>query len=165
MPQLNYESPTILPSCPNSSDLESIYQQHERDAKSTIGEVTPATSNGLTLASIFSEDLYSTLDCVPDEMSFSSSPVLYPPSSSPPVPVATKKRKLFQRFPNDLQKKRPKIVGGFLEDSDAEEVQPENVRAQSKPPQVLFNTEPTLPPPPISLFEDASPKANGTADQ
>ncbi|KAK4946301.1 Chromosome transmission fidelity protein 18 [Elasticomyces elasticus] len=164
MPQVVYESPSILPSCPNSSDLEPIYQQHEHDAKSTTGEFAHVHSDELTLATSFSEDLPSTSESVPEEMPFSSSPVLYPPSSSPPVPAATKKRKLFQPFPTELQKKRPKIVGGFLEDSDAEEEQPENVRAQSRPPQVRLNDEQTLPPLPVSLTEVVTTKANGTAD-
>lgn len=53
-------------------------------------------------------------------MTFSSSPVLYPPSSSPPVIL--KKRKLFQKFPIDHATKRPKTIGGFLDEEQDEEL-------------------------------------------
>ncbi|EXJ81828.1 hypothetical protein A1O1_07893 [Capronia coronata CBS 617.96] len=54
-------------------------------------------------------------------MPFSSSPVLYPASSSPPPATPLKKkRRLFQSFPTEHQPKRPRIVGGFLEDSGDE---------------------------------------------
>ncbi|EHY60838.1 Chromosome transmission fidelity protein 18 [Exophiala dermatitidis] len=55
-------------------------------------------------------------------MPFSSSPVLYPASSSPPpaLPIK-KKRRLFQPFPVEPPVKKPRIVGGFLEDSDEED--------------------------------------------
>ena len=52
-------------------------------------------------------------------MTFSSSPVLYPRSSSPaPVSAPTKKRKLFQTLKLDPAPKRPRVVAGFLEDDE-----------------------------------------------
>lgn len=57
-----------------------------------------------------------------DDMTFSSSPVLYPPSSPPAI---TQKRKLFQSFHAKVPAaKKSRVLGGFLvdDDSDAEEV-------------------------------------------
>ena len=51
------------------------------------------------------------------EMTLSSSPVLYPFSSSPP-PALPKKRRLFQTLDFKAAPKKPRIVGGFLEDED-----------------------------------------------
>ena len=51
------------------------------------------------------------------EMTFSSSPVLYPASSSP-APVPPKKRKLFQSLNTELASKKPRIIAGFLEDEE-----------------------------------------------
>ncbi|ETN42518.1 uncharacterized protein HMPREF1541_01675 [Cyphellophora europaea CBS 101466] len=50
-------------------------------------------------------------------MPFSSSPVLYPASSSPPQ-QPPKKRRLFQTLGAAPAQKKPKIVGGFLEDDE-----------------------------------------------
>jgi chromosome transmission fidelity protein 18 len=53
---------------------------------------------------------------VPD-MTFSSSPVLYPPSSSP-APALPKKRKLFQTLNPEPASKKSKIIAGFLTDEE-----------------------------------------------
>ena len=49
------------------------------------------------------------------EMTFSSSPVLYPFSSSPP-PAPPKKRRLFQTLNAEPAAKKPRIIAGFLAD-------------------------------------------------
>jgi chromosome transmission fidelity protein 18 len=51
------------------------------------------------------------------DMTFSSSPVLYPPSSSP-APAPVKKRRLFQTLTSDPPAKRPKVLGGFIQDDE-----------------------------------------------
>lgn len=164
MPLEVFTDPNILPSCPNSSELETVYQEHERYANFTKGEVTPTASHGLTSTSTTSEELLSISDPVSDGMPFSSSPVLYPPSSSPPAPAATKKRKLFRPWPTELQKKKPKIVGGFLEDSDAEDGEEEDLPAESRPPQLPLNGEPMLPPLPTGRSEILNTKKVGATD-
>lgn len=126
---------TISPSSPRLPIIGNLHQIHDYDAKTSI---THNTNNSLPLSSTDSH-LSS------DDMVFSSSPVLYPPSSSPPVQPPTKKRRLFQSFPTELQKKKPKVVGGFLEDSDAEEDQDVATRKDPEvvePPSV---EQPSLP--------------------
>jgi chromosome transmission fidelity protein 18 len=52
-------------------------------------------------------------------MTFSSSPVLYPASSSPQLP--TKKRRLFQTLEPPIPIKKPRVRGGFEEDEEETE--------------------------------------------
>ncbi|KAJ9620354.1 Chromosome transmission fidelity protein 18 [Knufia peltigerae] len=131
---------TILPSSPRFPIIENLHELHEYNAKTPI---THNTRNSLPL---------SSTDSPPssDDMVFSSSPVLYPPSSSPPAqPPAKKKRRLFQPFPTDPQRKRPKVVGGFLEDTDAEEDQEVSTRKDTETIETPSIEEPTLPTFPI----------------
>ena len=69
-------------------------------------------------------------------MAFSSSPVLYPPSSSPPAVLLEKKRRLFQPFPSEQPQKRPKVVGGFLVDSDGEDDAEDKAARDFRQPQL-----------------------------
>ncbi|KAK5045646.1 hypothetical protein LTR84_009015 [Exophiala bonariae] len=93
-------------------------------------------------------------------MTFSSSPVLYPASSSPQAAVPSKKRRLFQPFPSAPQPhlKRPKIVGGFLQDSDDEDVEGDPVTAnaisQEKPPSP---SAASIPPGPVEEVDLSPP--------
>ncbi|KIX97362.1 uncharacterized protein Z520_06814 [Fonsecaea multimorphosa CBS 102226] len=67
-------------------------------------------------------------------MMFSSSPVLYAPSSSPPpLPTNKKKRRLFQPFPVEQQSKRTKVVAGFEVDDDEDE---DENNAETRPKNV-----------------------------
>ena len=100
-------------------------------------------------------------------MPFSSSPVLYPLSSSPPPLL--KKRKLFQTLPVEPPPKRTKVVGGFVEDIDdiVDEFEscpaPLASFAQSQGTRIA-NTEtrersPSLPPAPRLLLGSLSGKS------
>ncbi|KAJ9605584.1 Chromosome transmission fidelity protein 18 [Cladophialophora chaetospira] len=96
-------------------------------------------------------------------MTFSSSPVLYPVSSSPvPAVPSKKKRRLFQPFPTELQAKKPKTVGGFLVDSDDEEDGVDKTR-ELQHPQSSLEKEPALPTPPNEHTETATSKTHAEA--
>ncbi|EXJ76906.1 hypothetical protein A1O3_10063 [Capronia epimyces CBS 606.96] len=95
-------------------------------------------------------------------MTFSSSPVLYPASSSPPpLPALKKKRRLFQSFPTAPEPKRARIVGGFLEDSEDEE-NPEDRDKTKRLDQLQAPParEPTLPTIPENLDNIVGTKNN-----
>ncbi|KIX05203.1 uncharacterized protein Z518_06075 [Rhinocladiella mackenziei CBS 650.93] len=70
-------------------------------------------------------------------MPLSSSPILYPASSSPSAVTNTKKRRLFQPFPTLPHPKKAKIVGGFFDDSDEDDDKgrdkPADVQRQQDP--------------------------------
>ncbi|EXJ54241.1 hypothetical protein A1O7_09578 [Cladophialophora yegresii CBS 114405] len=97
-------------------------------------------------------------------MVFSSSPVLYPASSSPPAIPEKKKRRLFQPFPSAPQPKRPKVLGGFLVDSDDEAADQDKVEKTENPPSLL-SKDPSLPTPPKDNTEIAGMQATKPADQ
>jgi chromosome transmission fidelity protein 18 len=70
-----------------------------------------------------SQGSHSSPRCTPTMvLPFSSSPVLYPASSSPAPPA--KKRRLFQTLDAVPEAKRTKVVGGFEADSDDEDDNP-----------------------------------------
>lgn len=93
-------------------------------------------------------------------MTFSSSPVLYPASSSPPQAAANKKkRRLFQPFPSDLQTKKPKILGGFLVDSDGEEELNEASTKDLALPDLVVENDISLPTPPKDVPDTANAAA------
>jgi chromosome transmission fidelity protein 18 len=70
-------------------------------------------------------------------MPFSSSPVLYPQSSSPPL--ISKKRKLFQSWKPEEQKKR-RMLGGFIIDEEEEEDSVATDAKRPPPVSVAANT-------------------------
>lgn len=119
----------VIQSEPNDVDLEFIYRLDESTTK--IGP--PASNNAsveiLNLPPSLTDSKFSSSA---NDMTFSSSPVLYPASSSPPPAAATKKRRLFQPFPTvpQPQPKKPRIVGGFLQDSDGEDDEDDTSIAQ-----------------------------------
>src|ERR1700744_4132902 len=82
-----------------------------------------------------------------NEMVFSSSPVLYPTSSSPPAVSNKKKRRLFQPFPSELQAKKVKTLGGFLVESDDEDGD-QNKAKEAENTQLSHEQGPALPTPP-----------------
>ena len=69
-----------------------------------------------------------------EKMPYSSSPVLYPQSSSPPV--AGQKRKLFQSF-KTLEPKKKKLFGGFI-DAEGDKENEVGVEETIHPPQKQF---------------------------
>ena len=75
-------------------------------------------------------------------MPFSSSPVLYPQSSSPPI--TGQKRKLFQLWQTDVPKKR-KMLGGFVLEEEEEEEEKDAVVTDAKQRQTAFLTAETVP--------------------
>ncbi|KIW94939.1 uncharacterized protein Z519_04919 [Cladophialophora bantiana CBS 173.52] len=81
-------------------------------------------------------------------MVFSSSPIAYAPSSSPPVPPHKKKRRLFQPFPTEQQTKRTKMLGGFIvvDDEDEDEDKAENKPQDVEELQRRIEKESALPP-------------------
>ncbi|KAL9622745.1 MAG: hypothetical protein Q9160_002863 [Pyrenula sp. 1 TL-2023] len=135
--QLSSDAPPILPpSSFHSDDLEALHAQDIDLAAAKNRERVVIQHKSWTLAKgLLSDEVFNAetpsktfkftkscgqlLSSSPSQptMAFSSSPILYPPSSSPPAPPLTKKRKLFQTT-RDNQVKKPKIVGGFLEEED-----------------------------------------------
>ncbi|KIW14206.1 hypothetical protein PV08_06987 [Exophiala spinifera] len=146
---------TILPSSPRLPILKDLHDRHDRNAEPFM---THEIKSSLPLLSTDSPPSS-------DDMVFSLSPVLYPPSSSPAPPVQppAKKRRLFQPFPTELQRKRPKVVGGFFEDSDVEEDQnedeDENVSIRTDPETVEHATE-QQPPGVPEVPDSASDRAH-----
>lgn len=126
----------IITSDSTSVDLESIFLQEGSTTKASLQTTNNARLESLDLPSGLSDDHSNSS---PPDMSFSSSPVLYPASSSPPAVVPSKKRRLFQPFPTTLQRqvKRPKIVGGFLQDSDDEDAEDDAVITHAIPAETL----------------------------
>lgn len=135
-----FEDVAILPSCPNSTELDRLHHQHNNvkqrpEHNATIKAVHPPV--------LSTESPFPRTDLASDEMSFSSSPVLYPPSSSPPALPNKKKRRLFQPFPAEAQAKKPKTVGRFLEESDEDDGDGANISKQA--PTVKGPALPALP--------------------
>ena len=138
----NHDDLTIASSCPNSADLECLYQH---DVTTKLSYTEHSTLNILSPPADSLELEGPQLDITSDEMPFSSSPVLYPASSSPPPPVKTKKRRLFQPFPTEPQFKKAKIVGGFLEDSDGEDEGNQDKLSQADRHPAIVDEELQLP--------------------
>ena len=88
----------LLPLEASIGDVETAHaltEDQDVDMLNKQGEASTETSNGdLQLPPLTSEPIPTSADHSPPKMTYSSSPVSYPPSSSP-VPVQ-KKRKLFQ---------------------------------------------------------------------
>ena len=82
------------------------------------------------------------------EMPFSSLPVLYPASSSPPA--VTKKRKLFRTFKPIQETKKPRLIGGFVEDDDDDYDEEDNLEANGG------QVEPTPPLSPLNTADEDS---------
>ncbi|RMZ83321.1 hypothetical protein DV737_g1716, partial [Chaetothyriales sp. CBS 132003] len=83
----------------------------------------------------------------------SSSPVLYPQSSSPPQQPRPKKRKLFQPFVSDPTTKKTKLVGGFEVDID-ETADDDNDKANNADevgPEQPGEQHRSLPSPPVDI--------------
>lgn len=130
-------SPRLAPSNSNSDDLEAMHIQEEelRAARLHTGAVIRHRSSGLP-GTLRREDILnpetpskhlaitrqllagSDPPVLKATMPFSSSPVLYPLSSSPPA--IGQKRKLFQTWRPEVPKKR-KMLGGFIVDEEDEE--------------------------------------------
>jgi chromosome transmission fidelity protein 18 len=112
----------VIPSDPdpNDVDVEFIHQLDESTTKTNLRIANNASVEILNLPSSLTDSEFSSST---SDMTFPSSPVLYPASSSPPAAVPTRKRRLFQPFPTapQPQPKKPRIVGGFLQDSDGED--------------------------------------------
>ena len=108
----------------------------------------PATVSGSVDANLLPSPPNARLEDVskqsPPDMTFSSSPVLYPASSSP-VPVPTKKRKLFQTLRSEPASKKTKVVGGFLEDID-EDAQNDDHYLEKTPTELGETLHPEQPP-------------------
>ncbi|KAK5304577.1 Chromosome transmission fidelity protein 18 [Exophiala xenobiotica] len=154
------KEPLVILSCPNSADLETLHQQHEHDVKYSLASTTYEFSHNLSPPIGSSDDSASQLPPSSLDMPFSSSPVLYPPSSSPPALPPTKKRKLFQPFPTELQIKKPRIIGGFFEDSDVEGEQEEDGSRARGVAKVPNTEEPSLPELPTKKVAEQSKAAN-----
>lgn len=120
----------IIPSDSHSLDLQCTFDLDNPVAKENFH----TTNNAEVESHIFSSGLHDVLSTSPaPDMTFSSSPVLYPASSSPQAAIPSKKRRLFQPFPSEPQPrlKRSKIVGGFLQDSDDEDAEDDVVIADA----------------------------------
>ena len=132
-----FPEPLLPPSHSNSDDLEALHiqQQELTDAKIEAGIVIQHRSWKLQEV-LRSEDIFNpstpskqpvhtSITSVPEnlplesspKMPLISSPILYPPSSSPPLP---QKRKLFRTLEVHDSKRR-KVIGGFVDDGDEEE--------------------------------------------
>lgn len=114
------EAVTIAPSSPpTTSLLEELHKTGHADTKADESCTAPTFGNNLpsesSSNSTFSPDVPP--DASEPDMTFSSSPVLYPPSSSP-APAPVKKRKLFQTLRPEPPPKKPRVIGGFLEDDE-----------------------------------------------
>ena len=149
----------ITPSSDLDSDgFNSFYTQHEATGRLKEVDTNPdhSRASDFTLCPPSSPPIEGaqTLDSNVT-MPFSSSPVLYPNSSSPPQ--ETKKRRLFQTLPNEPPPKKTKIIAGFIEDIDDIDVESESrqlppaVLAQPQEPADLDaagrDRSPGLPPP------------------
>ena len=148
----------LLPSHSNSDDLEALHTQQEEIArgKTKAGIVIQhrawTTDDALRSDEIFNPETPTKAGIAPpkpvnnfveklqvhdisrERMPYSSSPVLYPQSSSPPV--AGQKRKLFQSFKTNEHTKK-KLFGGFIDAEGAKEIEVE-LRKTTSPPQRQF---------------------------
>jgi chromosome transmission fidelity protein 18 len=150
-------APRLVPSHTNSDDIEAVHIQEEelKAAKTKAGVVIQHRSWELP-GTLRSEDVFNPATPsklplvrkshaageVPTEaegMLFSSSPVLYPQSSSPPA--AGQKRKLFQSWKPEEQKKR-RMLGGFILDEDEEDEEDPIVANAKDPAQAYLSAEP-----------------------
>lgn len=108
-------------SAPTSDVLEELYLSNAANLTKSVGIYTQ-TSESDHIANLV--PTVHTSQPISDqheqEMTFSSSPVVYPLSSSPP-PALPKKRKLFQTLVAEPPTKRTRIVAGFLEDDIPED--------------------------------------------
>lgn len=155
MPPNTAEDSIFVASDINSYELQSLYQHHQGDAKTNSTDITLATLTYSSLPSDSPEPLTPQIDKSSDPMPFSSSPVLYPPSSSPPMLPNGRKRKLFQSFPALRQPKKVKVVAGFLQEEDEEDE--EEVVSKDRPSEA---TEQDLPLP-LPILHDNLPTSEG----
>jgi len=120
----------VIPSDPNDIDVVSAYQRDQSNPKADLDTTSNARQEALGLPSSLTDPDFNSFS---SDMTFSSSPVLYPASSSPPAAAPTKKRRLFQPFPSapQPQTKKAKIVGGFFDDSDGEDEVNETLISQA----------------------------------
>jgi len=120
----------VIASDPNDIDVVSAYQRDQSNPKADLDTTSNARQEALGLPSSLTDPDFNSFS---SDMTFSSSPVLYPASSSPPAAAPTKKRRLFQPFPSapQPQTKKAKIVGGFFDDSDGEDEVNETLISQA----------------------------------
>lgn len=155
---------TVVSPCCELTDLETL---HESASLKT--HLDPAFFRNAALNDIDppSDPLGAIADLSSDGMTFSSSPVLFPASSSPPVPSLARKRKLFQPFPSTTQPKKQKLIGGFLADSDEERDEDDKRAkevpfgsARAAPEAILPPLEPETSRTRASVGKDVPPSAN-----
>jgi chromosome transmission fidelity protein 18 len=169
--------PRLAPSQLNSDDLDALHMQEEdlKAAKTQAGVFIQHRSWEFP-GTIRSEDVFNpetpskyavvgkrvptaaNQHTIAERMPFSSSPVLYPQSSSPPI--AGQKRKLFQSWKPEEPKKR-RMLGGFVLDEEDEEVtivtDPNHQASASLKAEAVFDS---LPPKESgSDFERVAPRS------
>lgn len=109
-----YSEPTIIPS---SDDIEHFYVPPTTKSDTSNLELPPNATDSSEQSQILdSSDI--------DNMLLSSSPVLYPLSSSPPPAVSKPKRKLFTSTITTIHErlpKKPRTVAGFEVDDEEDE--------------------------------------------
>ena len=131
---MDFDDPVVAPSSDIDSDeLATLYTDHVHGAKSTLsGPLSikgPIAGRDLDTRNSSIQSSYSSsesgssptrpLQKMRSAMPFSSSPVLYPATSSP-AQDQPRKRKLFQTL-DTFSAKKPKTSGPFEEDDDDEE--------------------------------------------
>lgn len=152
---MDHEDLVIAPCSDVDSDgLNTLHTEHVSIHKQTLSAVgqlsttkdesaialeTSATSSMISSSPTSSRGLESRR--LRATMPFSSSPVLYPASSSPPR-HQPKKRKLFQTLDVLQAQKKPKVAGPFLEDDADEHHSPSG---ESGPRPVLVDQDVAAP--------------------
>ena len=146
----------LPPSHSNSDDLEALHVQQEEitQAKTKAGVViqhrawkiddalrsdeifnpeTPTKGGSAALKAVSTSVNNTLVHQLPRaKMPYSSSPVMYPQSSSPPI--AGQKRKLFQSFTTIEPKKKKKLFGGFV-DAEGDKENEVDLEKTIHPPQ------------------------------